>query len=211
MMELHYPDGRKFNQSKIPSNKIKKDISYGKRGMNLEEDINETNQYYLTHNIAVIHKKPTPIQIVNVDYKSRSTAVIREAYFRQASTTDYNGVFKGMYIDFEAKETTSTTSFPLKNFHTHQIDHMKAVIDHGGISFVILRFVKSDEIFLLDAKYLFEYWKRMNQGGRKSITKDEIVDNGHQINYGYHPRLDYLPIIERIYNINGRGSFESEG
>ncbi len=76
--------------------------------MTLEEDINETNEYYLNQEIAVIHKKPTPVQIVQVDYPKRSAAVIKEAYFKQASTTDYNGLFRGFYIDFEAKETKKT-------------------------------------------------------------------------------------------------------
>ena len=52
-------------------NNIKKDnykINYGNRGMCLENDINDTNEYYLQQDIAVIHKKPTPITIVSVDY-----------------------------------------------------------------------------------------------------------------------------------------------
>ena len=35
--------------------------NYGNRGMILENDINETNNYYLINNIAVIYKKPTPV------------------------------------------------------------------------------------------------------------------------------------------------------
>ena len=45
--------------------------------------------------------------------------------------TDYNGVYKGKYIDFEAKETQNPTSFPLKNFHQHQIRHMEEVLNQG--------------------------------------------------------------------------------
>lgn len=197
-MEVHYPNGKKFNYSS-PSNSVpKKQITYGNRGMNLEDELNETNLYYLANDIAVIHKKPTPIQIVNVDYQSRSTAVIKEAYFRQASTTDYNGVYKGKYIDFEAKETKNVTSFPLKNFHEHQIEHMRNVVKHGGIAFVILRFSSIDEVYLLESQNLFYYWDRMVMGGRKSIKKEEVVENGHYIKYGLHPRIDYLKIIQQL-------------
>jgi len=199
-MEFHYPNGRKYKSEPTPQvrNKPEKMITYGKRGMTLEDELNETNLYYLSKGIAVIHKKPTPIQIVQVDYKSRSTAVIKEAYFRQASTTDYNGVYKGKYIDFEAKETQSNTSFPLSNFHEHQISHMKNVVNHKGISFVILRFVKTDELFLLESKDLFSFWRRMESGGRKSIKKEEILSYGHPIEYGLHPRIDYLKVIQHL-------------
>ena len=48
--------------------------------MSFEKMINATNDYYLSHGLAVIHKKPTPIQIVRVDYPQRSRAKIVEAY-----------------------------------------------------------------------------------------------------------------------------------
>ncbi|HEY4553597.1 MAG TPA: Holliday junction resolvase RecU [Bacillaceae bacterium] len=201
-MEFHYPNGRKYS-GRQPAKKpaaVTNDVIYGNRGMTLEEDINETNRYYLANGIAVIHKKPTPIQIVQVDYKKRSAATIKEAYFRQASTTDYNGVCNGKYIDFEAKETQGTTSFPLKNFHEHQISHMRDVTEQHGISFVLLRFSKTEEIFLLESHHLFVFWERMKNGGRKSITKDEVEANGHRVELGYQPRIDYLTIIRRLYS-----------
>ena len=80
-------------------------VTYGNRGMSLEEDLNITNEYYRENNIAIIYKKPTPITIHKVDYPSRKEAVIKEAHFKIPSTTDYNGIYKGKYIDFEAKET----------------------------------------------------------------------------------------------------------
>ncbi|MED3625023.1 Holliday junction resolvase RecU [Neobacillus thermocopriae] len=198
---MNYPNGKKFikqEQKKNLSIYGKDRGIYSNRGMTLEEDLNETNQYYREKNIAVIHKKPTPIQIVHVDYPKRSAAVIKEAYFKQASTTDYNGVYKGRYIDFEAKETKNSTSFPLKNFHDHQIFHMEQVLKHGGICFVIIRFSINDEIYLLEAKHLLSYWDRMKNGGRKSITKEEIKQNGYFIPIGYQPRIDYIKIIDNF-------------
>ncbi|WP_026581100.1 Holliday junction resolvase RecU [Bacillus sp. J33] len=202
-MNFHYPNGRRYVPAEKKTKKIKADKqwSYSNRGMTLEEDINETNEFYLEHGIASIHKKPTPVQIVQVDYPKRSAAVIKEAYFKQASTTDYNGVYNGRYIDFEAKETQNTTSFPLKNFHEHQVKHMETVLAQKGICFVLLRFSATEEVFLLEAHYLLSYWKRMKDGGRKSITKDEIAANGHYIPLGFQPRIDYIKIIDYLYNL----------
>ncbi|WHY75845.1 Holliday junction resolvase RecU [Neobacillus sp. WH10] len=200
-MNVNYPNGKKYKskerETEIPL-KNKRNSSYSNRGMTLEDDLNETNEFYRERKIAVIHKKPTPVQIVQVDYPNRSAAVIKEAYFKLASTTDYNGVYKGKYIDFEAKETQNPTSFPLKNFHQHQVQHMEEVMNQGGICFVILRFTKFEQVYLLDAKHLLKYWGRMINGGRKSITKEEIEQNGHHIPLGFQPRIDYIKIIDTL-------------
>ena len=77
---MKYPNG--LNKEYV------NDINYKNRGMNLEDDLNVTNEYYRNNDIAIIYKKPTPITIVKVDYKSRQDAVIKEAYFKTPSTTD---------------------------------------------------------------------------------------------------------------------------
>lgn len=200
-MVFHYPNGRKFvaverrnNQRGLP----KQQINYSNRGMTLEEDLNETNEYYLAQNIAVIHKKPTPVQIVDVHYPKRSAAIIKEAYFKQASTTDYNGVYRGKYLDFEAKETKNTTSFPLQNFHEHQITHMENVLKHKGIAFVIIRFSSLEEIFVMEADHLIRFWNRMLTGGRKSITKQEVELTSYKVPIGFQPRINYLKVIDQL-------------
>ena len=131
-MNFHYPNGKVYHKTEWKSAK-KSPLTFANRGMRFEEAINESNEYYLNKQIAVIHKKPTPIQIVKVDYPKRSAATIKEAYFKEASTTDYNGVYQGYYLDFEAKATQNKTSFPLKNFHSHQIEHMRNCLLQGGI------------------------------------------------------------------------------
>lgn len=198
-MEIRYPNGKTYNLQKDREKIKKKNYQYGNRGMTLEDDLNESNKYYLANNIAVIHKKPTPIQIVQVDYPSRSQAVITEAYFKTPSTTDYNGVYRGKYIDFEAKETKSLTSLPLKNFHEHQIRHTEAILSCGGIGFVIIRFSKTEEVFFLEGKHLLQFWHRMESGGRKSISKNEIMQFGYRIPLGIQPRIDYIRIIDSLY------------
>ena len=185
---MHYPTGVKITQ--------KKDVNYGNRGMTLENDLNQTNNYYLLHDIAVIHKKPTPITINKVDYKSRSDAIIKEARFKIPSTTDYNGIYKGKYIDFEAKETKNKTSFPLSNIHKHQIEHLKSIIKHGGIAFLIIRFISYNETYYLDAK---DFLLFLENNDRKSIPYDFFKEKGYIIPDKYNPRTDYIKIIDNIY------------
>ncbi|MCE5472955.1 Holliday junction resolvase RecU [Staphylococcus pseudintermedius] len=199
---MNYPNGKPFKQSQTQdgstrTNKSSK-IKYGGRGMTLENDIESSNQYYLKTVRAVIHKKPTPVQIVHVDYPKRSQAVIKEAYFRTPSTTDYNGVYKGYYIDFEAKETKNKTSFPLQNIHAHQVEHMKQAVAHGGIVFLLLRFKGINEVYLLPFKRFFPFWERYLKNGKKSIKVEEIQENGYYIPYQYQPRLDYLNAVDKL-------------
>lgn len=161
-MAINYPNGKKFSPPKDqPVKKQKKDVSFSNRGKTLEDELNETNSFYLQRGLAVIHKKPVPVQIVRVEYPSRSAAVIREAYFQAPSTTDYNGIWQGRYVDFEAKETEIRTSFPLKNIHEHQVHHMADIIRHGGLAFLIIRFSSLDRYFVLPFEILETYWKRM--------------------------------------------------
>lgn len=174
-----------------------KTISYKNRGMTLEEDINVTNEYYLVHDIAVIHKKPIPIKVVHVNYPNRQSAVIDKAYYVVPSTTDYNGIYNGYHIDFEAKETSNKTAFPLQNIHAHQIEHLLKVSKHGGIAFLLVRFTQYNELYLLDADKLWEFYQR-SFNGRKSIKLDEFREFGHQIDLGYNPRIDYIKVVDKI-------------
>ena len=184
-----------FNYPNRKSNYIQK-TKYSNRGMELEEDINFANKYYLNNDIAVIHKKPIPIQIVEVNYPNRSSAMITKAFYKIPSTTDYNGLWNGKYIDFEAKETNSATSFSLNNIHEHQIEHMQKVLIHGGITFIIVRFKKIDKTFILPFKKFIFFYDRAKNGGRKSIKLSEFEETAFELSFNYKIRLDYITIIK---------------
>ena len=183
---MKYPNGLNKEYKKITKT--------GNRGMNIENEINETNKYYLNNDIAVIYKKPTPITVNKVDYHARNDAVIREAHFLIPSTTDYNGVYKGKYIDFEAKET-SFNYLPLSNIHPHQIKHLEAITRHGGYGFIIVRFTKENLTFLLECSKLIEF---IEEQKRKSIPLSYFQEHGYIIKQGFRPYLDYLKIIEGV-------------
>lgn len=164
--------------------------------MSLEKDLNDSNTYYAACERALIHKKPTPIQVVKVDYPARNAARIIEAYYKTPSTTDYNGIYRGRAIDFEAKETRSLTSFPFKSIHPHQISHLKKVLLHGGIGFFIIRFSRYDETYLIDAHLLIE---RYELGKKQSISYKEVQQIGSLIKQKLTPRLCYLDNVDALY------------
>lgn len=186
---IKYPNGKKKNFESAK-------ISTSNRGMNLESELNQTNQYYLDLNLASIHKKPTPITIVQVSYPSRNKAKIIEAYFKTPSTTDYNGVYRSKAIDFEAKECHHKSSFPFSSLHEHQIQHLKNVLAHGAIAFVIIRFNYYQTTYLIKAEDVINLYYK---GDRKSIPYSWVCENAYLIREGLIPPLDYLKIIDTLY------------
>ena len=190
---VNYPQGLKKTTSSITShNNIN---CYGGRGNSLEDDLNRSNEYYREAKIALIYKKPTPIQVVRVDYPNRSHAKIVEAYYRTPSTTDYNGIYRGRPIDFEAKETVRKTLFPFKYIHPHQVEHLKNVIEHGGIAFLIIRFIAFNETYVIDALEIINRY----HGKKRSISYQDVKANGRLIQEGLTPRLHYLKEIDALY------------
>ncbi len=166
-------------------------IDYRNRGMDLEALINQANDYYLDSDKAVIYKKPTPIGLIDVDYKKGR---IKDAYFKDKSTFDYNGIYRGKYIDFEAKESHSRTSFPLKNIHPHQFLHLKRILKHGAIAFLIVEI--NDEYYLLDGMELLNF---VDNNTRKSIPYEFFKKNAKEIKVKLRPTLDYLEVVDEVY------------
>lgn len=190
---IRYPNGTSGAAIKTEK-KVTTVTTAANRGMGLEEEINLSNLFYNDQDIALITKRPTPINIVKVDYSKG--ARITDAYFEHQSTTDYNGVYKGRYLDFEAKSSKSKTSFPLGNITVHQIKHLKGVIAHGGIAFFIINFEMVDEAYLLDGKFVIDFFEH---GDRKSIPLATIKKEGVLIRQGYNPRLFYLEAVDKLY------------
>ena len=180
---IQYPKGQKQLSRATRSQTMQ--TNYSSRGMGLENILNQTNELYRLQKRAVIHKKPTPIQVVKVNYP------------RQASTTDYNGVYKGRYIDFEAKETKNKTSFPLKNIHTHQLEHMKECCEQGGIAFVIFYFSSLKEYYLLESK-MIEQFIHDSSTKRQSIPLTYIKEHGQPIELSLQMTLNYLDAVDAL-------------
>lgn len=176
---------------------IKNDKQIKSHGMMFEHSLNVSNEYYRSRNIALIYKKPTPVQIVKVSYPKRSSAKIVEAYYQTPSTTDYNGIYKGKYIDYEAKETIKNY-FSFKHIFPHQIEHLEKVQKLGGIAFVIICFKSYNTVVLID---IITFSNLYRNGDRKSIPFEKAIEIGKVAELNYSPPIDYLKAVDELYNI----------
>lgn len=196
---INYPNNKKVSQEANtqlnPYSQKKKSLSNANRGMDFEHAVTLSCQYYDDNNLALLSKRPTPIRVVKNDYK---LGKITEAYFEKQSNTDYNGVYKGKYIDFECKETLSKTSLTFNNIPLHQIKHLKKVISHGGIAFFLIYFKTLDEIYMISASDMIDLYEN---SARKSATIESIRQKGIVIEQAYMPRIKFLEAIDKMFKL----------
>ena len=145
----------------------------GLRGSTLEDMVNRSNERYNELGLALIQKIPTPITPINIDKETRHITL---AYFDQKSTVDYIGVVQGIPVCFDAKECAYDT-FTLENIHPHQVAFMDSFEKQDGVAFFLIYYTSRNEFYYLPFRKLLEFWKRAEDGGRKSFRHDELDDN----------------------------------
>ena len=166
--------------------------SRGLRGSGLEELINRTNEQYREKGLALIQKIPTPITPVRIDKENRHITL---AYFEQKSTVDYIGVVQGLPVCFDAKECAGDT-FALQNIHPHQVSFMEEFVRQGGIAFLIIYYTGRDMILYLPFCDMMKFWRRAQEGGRKSFRLEE-ADPSYQITAGHGVLVPYLETLQK--------------
>lgn len=193
---IRYPSGIKKPTKKTSQPRLTKLAmnTYKNRGMDFEKEINLSNAYYLETKQAVITKRPTPINVVKVDYQRG--AKITHAYFEKQSTTDYNGIYRGKYVDFEAKSTQSKTALAIANITTHQREHLARIIAQGGLAFILISFPIKQEVFALKAADFLQF---ITKEKRQSLPYAWIAKVGNKVTIGLQPRIDYLPAVDALF------------
>lgn len=161
-------------------------------GQAFENLINIANRQYANAGIALIHKREAPVK-VNQKIKGK----IVDGYYMEKSTVDYDGVYEGKAIYFEAKSTTNETSFALSNIKPHQLAHMEAAAAHGAICFVLVHFMKHSKTFYMPLSFLRKCVERARDGGRKSIAYREFIEHCPEVLNTRRSILDYLIHVER--------------
>jgi len=186
-MKINYPQG--INpKNNLPNPNPSFSSS---KGLSFEKQINITIENYRADNLALFYKRPTPIQVIKVDNNFKTKII--EAYFSSKSTTDYNGLFRSKYIDFEAKEVITKDSFELNNLKKHQYLHLVKVKKMGGIAFILISFPKKQTVFLVDIDIITKYYSSSN------ISFDILLKESKTVSSVFRYPIDFLPIIINYY------------
>lgn len=173
----------------------------GLRGSTLEDLINRTNECYRARRLALIQKIPTPITPVEMDKASRHITL---AYFEKKSTVDYIGAVQGVPVCFDAKECAEDT-FPLQNIHEHQVEFMRDFEQQGGIAFLVIYYTARNEIYYMPYAEMAHFWHRMQRGGRKSFTYEEL-DRSWRIRSVRDILVHYLEPLGRDLDIRNEAA-----
>jgi recombination protein U len=167
-------------------------MSQGNRGMAFEMMLNLINQMYAKQKVALINKRPTPVKVL----KSKGTKVLN-GFYEAPSTVDYDGVYKGRAIAFEAK-SVGIDRFDLKNLHQHQIDYLEKVENMGGISFLLIEFRSTKQIFFIQYSTIKHYVHHASKGGRKSIPLVDLEIYAYEVKRTKRSSLDYLEWVDKL-------------
>lgn len=159
--------------------------NYANRGKKLESLIDKTNKKYKDLGIADVRKIPTPIKIL----KYNKNLIV--GHTMSGNFVDYVGMTYDKFLVFDAKETSSDTSYPLSNIHEHQYELLESWNNYGATSFLIINFTGKRLYFYLPFESIKWAWDRMLNGGRKSISLNEFYQHATEV-YKVNGILDYL-------------------
>lgn len=167
-------------------------FGYGNRGKSFENLIDHTNRIYQNKGVALINKRPTPMKIVG---KTRGNQHI--CVFSHKSTVDYDGIYKGKPIVFEAK-STNLKRLPLDIITNHQIKYLDQADKQGAISFLIVEIRPLQDVFIVSNSLLQRYVEIAENGGRKSISMDDLEVYAELVRSGNGVPLDYLQVVDKL-------------
>ncbi|WP_144499267.1 Holliday junction resolvase RecU [Bacillus sp. FDAARGOS_235] len=170
-------------------------MGYGNKGMAFELLLNNTNRMYKAADIGVFNKRPTPVKVLKTDKRGN----IKKSNWQEKSTVDYDGVYKGRAVYFEAKSTEKKTSFPLGYIHRHQIDYLKDTQEMGAICFFLIEFRTDHVIYFVPVSLVAEYYEAMLfNGGRKSIPREEFEKRAYIVPQTNRASVDYLYHVDKL-------------
>ena len=205
---IKYPDGREMpslpkktcvdhrkTENQTEQERIRNSAIKSNMGMHFEADIEKCCDFYREKGVADIYKRPTPIRIVKMS--KEHPGMISEAYFQEKSTTDFVGIYKEKYIDFECKETIHDR-VPYSMIREQQYRHLAFILKLGGIGFFLVSFKNAQEVYLMKAQVILD---KVKDGSHPGFPRPFFKENGTLIQRSYLPPYKLLEAIDEAFKL----------
>lgn len=140
----------------------------------------------------MVQKVATPTKVLCDRYG-------RPKVVREKSTVDFVGVWRGVPVAFDAKQTREKR-FPLSQLHDHQYEFLRTWTECGGLAFLLIETEAGTaraRFHILPFAELERYWTRWKTGGRASLSAEEL-EALPRVQPGRGVALDYLATLEEV-------------
>ncbi|QGS51723.1 Holliday junction resolvase RecU [Spiroplasma tabanidicola] len=156
------------------------------KGMYLETVINNSLHALLKKGL-LIQKVPINNSIINIENN------VIKAKLEKNSFCDYIGIYNGIYLEFDAKETNKA-DFNLANIKKNQFEKLKLINNLNGIAFLIIYFHDYDSYFAVN-------YNQLSNFKIKKIPYEWFKNNSFEL-YFDNLVLDLTKYINRLINYN---------
>ncbi len=160
-----------------------------KKGKELEEIINQTIFNYSKLKVALFTKAEANVIVLQKINNKQIRGIINKK-----GISDYFGVYNGLYIEFEAKQTIAM-KFSLNQIKDHQLARLYQVSQHQGISFIVLYFISLKRFFILTLN-MIEEWLALKKS--KQIPFAYFQENALEIFIDHNMNLDLITGINHL-------------
>lgn len=122
---------------------------------------------------------------------------VLNGFYETKSTVDYDGVYKGRAIVFEAGSTENSTRFDLKNIAQHQLDYLEKAEKMGAIRFFLIEFSKDKSVFVAPLSVIQSYVGVSHQPkDKKPIPRTDFDIYGYLAEQTKRAPIDYLQYVD---------------
>lgn len=208
MTTIRYPDGREMKlpekkdnidhrktENQTEAQRLRNSLIKSNMGMGFEADIEKCCDFYREKGIADFYKRPTPIKVVKMS--KEHPGMISEAYFQEKSTTDFVGIYKAKYIDFECKETKHDR-VPYSMIREQQYRHLDFILKLGGVGFFLVSFRTYQEVYLMPARIILD---AVADGSHPGFKREFFQEKGTKVERSYLPPYRLLEAIDSTFRL----------
>lgn len=141
-------------------------VTHANRGRALEDLVDVVLAGYEQRGVALVRRVPDPWRVVRRDGRVVGAFPVRKGL------VDYLGVWRGVPVAFDCKETGGTLSF--SKLPPHQVEFLERWACQGGLAALLVRFWRRGAVVWIPVGALLA----VSRDGKRRLTLPECLECG---------------------------------